>query len=323
MTKPPTTSFLNQARLFVNKILSLAGFEIVRRPRKSSFGVVSVQIGKYPISMQENNLLWVQYYNNPDYTAQLGRLATHIFQTYPDGMAIDVGANIGDTAAIVRSAVNVPIICIEGDAAVMPLLQKNIAQMANVTAYQYFLGQKTENVEVVIQKDGWDSTIVPVKSGEHANSKTMSLVTLDEVLAKIGLPKPCKLLKVDVEGFDLKVLRGASSLLQRDRPVILFEWNHQNLEQIGEPSQSIFTFLAALQYDVVLVFDGQGELVLPAKVTDSNFLQDLYDYSRTVEGVFYYDICAFPIQDLATAQRFLSAERARRQKRFDSNVKVN
>jgi FkbM family methyltransferase len=320
MKPPPSTSLLNQCRLLANKLLALAGVEIVRRPRRRISGLIPIQIGKYLILMRENNALWVQYANNPDYSAQLGRLATKVFHAYPNALMIDVGANVGDTAAIVKTAMDVPIICIEGDPAVLPLLRQNVAPMKTVTACQHYLGERMEDVEVIIQKEGWDSTIVPVKSGEFSTSKTMSLVKLDEVVAGLALPHMCKLLKVDVEGFDFKVLRGASSLLQKDKPVIIFEWNHQNLEQIGEASMGIFPYLSALDYEDILIFDGQGDFMMPGKVTDAGLLQDLYDYSRNLKGLFYYDICVFPKQDSNMASDFLSAERGRRKAQPASNA---
>jgi hypothetical protein len=142
----------------------------------------------------------------------------------------------------------------------------------------------------------------------------LTLVTLDEVVTKLDFPQPCKLLKVDVEGFDLKVLRGAPLLLQKDKPVIFFEWNHQNLEQIGEACLSIFSFLSALGYEDVFVFDGGGHFMLPCKACDSDLLRHLYDYAMNVNGLFYYDICICHKQDSATAQRFIAEEQSRRKK---------
>lgn len=314
MKKTSHTSFLNQARLFTNKILSLAGFEIVRRPRRRLSGLVPVQIGKYQIFMENSNALWERYSSTPDYTVELGRLARCVFQAYPDALMIDVGANVGDTAAIVKTMVDVPVICIEGDAAVFRRLQQNIAPMKDTTAHRCFLGEKAETINAAIEKKGWDTTIIPVAEPEPTAAESITLVTLDEFAARLPLPKKCKLLKVDVEGFDLKVLRGASRLLTEDRPVVLFEWNHDNLEKIGDTGLEIFSRLQSLGYQDLLIFDGAGCFMLPANVSDLQLLQDLYDYARSLRpmGLFYYDIGAFHKSDSALAQRFLAAERARR-----------
>ena len=47
---------------------------------------------------------------------------------------VDIGANVGDTACIIKTAEEVSILCIEGDDYIFGFLQKNIAQFQNVTA---------------------------------------------------------------------------------------------------------------------------------------------------------------------------------------------
>ena len=48
-------------------------------------------------------------------TPELGRIASSVYAKYPEMVSVDVGANIGDTAAIIRSACPAPIVCVEGD----------------------------------------------------------------------------------------------------------------------------------------------------------------------------------------------------------------
>lgn len=58
---------------------------------------------------------------------------------------------------------------------------------------------------------------------EPADIVTAQAITLDAFCKSAGLA-PC-LLKIDVEGAEPAVLRGAKDLLTRDRPAILFEYN--------------------------------------------------------------------------------------------------
>jgi FkbM family methyltransferase len=311
MNISPKTSVLNQARRFANKILSPAGVEIVRRPRRRISGTVSIRIGNYQISIQEQNELWIPYSQVPDHMGDLGRLAKQVFQVYPDALMIDVGANVGDTAAIVKTAVDVPIVCIEGDPAVFALLQQNIAPMKNVTTHQCFLGEKAETIKAVIEKGGWDSTIIPAEEGV-ASVESITLVPLDELVTKLPSQKKCKLLKVDVEGFELKVLRGATHVLKEHQPTVFLEWNHENLEKNGNTGPDILSYLQSLGYQDFLIYDSGGNFILPGKVSDSQLLQDLYDYLKSLPWLVYYDICVFPKQDSAIAHQLLLAERVRR-----------
>ena len=68
-------------------------------------------------------------------------------------------------------------------------------------------------------------------------------VRLDDALAGEGR---IALLKVDVEGHELPVFRGAAGILARDRPALLFECEERHLS--GGAPADCFAFLAALGY---------------------------------------------------------------------------
>src|SRR6266852_517263 len=59
----------------------------------------------------------------PLYSSNVGRIAAAVAAKYRDIHVIDIGANIGDTVAIVRAQVNCPILCVEGDASVCEILR--------------------------------------------------------------------------------------------------------------------------------------------------------------------------------------------------------
>ena len=307
-------TFFHRARALTNQVLSHFGFEVIRcaRPRGRDTDLIPLQIGNFQLSIQVNNSLWREYEKNAEYTAQLGRLAACVFDVHREGYLIDVGANIGDTAAMVRTRVDVPIVCVEGDEAIFRLLQKNIAAMPGVSAHQCFLGEKTEELRVVTSKDGWDTTLLPVSDKTAGAGKTVPLLSLDDFVNGLAFDKPCKLLKLDIEGFDLRALRGARHLLSQDKPAVLFEFNHENLTALGENGREIFPYLASLGYDQLCIHDAQGNFMLPCRTSDTALLNDLDDYARISEGLFYYDICAFHFSDAELAERFTTLERSHR-----------
>jgi hypothetical protein len=56
--------------------------------------------------------------------------------------------------------------------------------------------------------------------------------TLDNVINRDKI-KNVKLIKIDVEGAESDVLRGAKKILKRDHPRIIFEaWDEKNLNKI-------------------------------------------------------------------------------------------
>lgn len=102
---------------------------------------------------------------------------------------------------------------------------------------------------------------------DHASFKVSSSqnhilsTTIDEIMAKDCLP--VGLFHVDVEGFELSVLKGALSTITRDLPVISFE-QHISKENLYE----ITSFLKSFNYRIFMVNE-----VLPGCELDCrNFL---------------------------------------------------
>jgi FkbM family methyltransferase len=63
-------------------------------------------------------------------------------------------------------------------------------------------------------------------------------------------------LKVDVEGGEYAVLRGGQAMIQRDRPVILFECTRSGLSSFGYTARQIYSLLAEdLGYRIFLIKD--------------------------------------------------------------------
>src|SRR5690349_19398723 len=59
----------------------------------------------------------------PQYSSNVGRIAAAIARNTPDFTFIDIGANVGDTLAIVRANAEFPVLCIEGAEQYLPVLR--------------------------------------------------------------------------------------------------------------------------------------------------------------------------------------------------------
>ena len=57
------------------------------------------------------------------------------------------------------------------------------------------------------------------------DSESSELKVLSLTLDCLCLPKPVKLVKIDVEGQELAVLQGMEGILQKDRPLLIIEDN--------------------------------------------------------------------------------------------------
>ena len=312
----------------INKLLKNVGFRVVRVRNASpahadgdgeNNNATHTLVGNFDITIPSSNPLYHQYRDNPDYTAELGRIAAHVHAKYPGMICVDVGANVGDTAAIIRSACPAPIVCIEGDQLAAEILVKNAELMGGLDVKQVYLSDSSGTQQVTISKQGWNSTLVPTDDTAFMDSVTF--LTLDEALGEIDL-QTVKLLKVDAEGYDPRVLRGSRSVLETGRPVVLFEYNRENLWDLGEDGLRVFDNFRALGYKSALFWEARGRFMLHAMLDDTSMIEDLHHYvdrqGQPLASVPYLDVCVFHEQDDDLAEKCLAGEREARDRRRSS-----
>lgn len=85
--------------------------------------------------------------------------------------------------------------------------------------------------------------------GLDAREYIVRTVVLDELLdlARIDL------IKIDVEGAELKVLHGAKKLIKKCRPVIVFECGYGGLDYFNATPEDVYEFFDGLGYGLSLV----------------------------------------------------------------------
>lgn len=72
-------------------------------------------------------------------------------------------------------------------------------------------------------------------------------IKLDDLKDKLF--KPVTMIKTDVEGMDLNVLKGAYNIIQENRPIIIFEYN----VLVAEPLDEYYKFFDEISYNVTKI----------------------------------------------------------------------
>lgn len=128
--------------------------------------------------------------------------------------AIDVGAHVGFWAFDLAQQFTT-VFAFEPAGPTFECLLKNTEEFDNVKAFNLAVGDRPGKCEIQNDKQR------PGNSGSNyikPGAGEIDIVTLDS----FGFDA-CDFLKVDVEGFELRVLEGARALIKRCRPVISLE----------------------------------------------------------------------------------------------------
>ncbi len=297
----------------IRKLLNKVGYDFIKvnvhKPSNVN-KIVTVKVGNYNILMPGNNQQISLYKYYPDSNTQLARLAKVIIKKYSDAAMIDIGANVGDTIAVVRSQVDIPIVAIEGDDLSYSFLLKNITQFDGIYTLKQFLGEEKKYLKVNMEKEGWNNTILPNTEG----TKTLELKTLDEVLFDKKLSHlKIKLLKIDTEGFDTIILRGCFNTISNLKPIVYLEYNGENMNKIGENGFNTIMLLKKYGYHNIYIFDCINNLIFSTTLDNNDALKQLHDYAHNKNTMIpYFDICVFHSDDTGIANDFINFEKSNR-----------
>ena len=147
---------------------------------------------------------------------------------------------------------------------------------SNVHIEPYALGKESAHDNLYLVEGGEDgcNSLRPPAVQSETRTVPVEVVTLDAIAAKLGLTK-VDFMKLDVEGAELDVLKGALGLLQNvPRPVLLVEVYDIRTKPWGYQAREIVQFLERLHYCWFQLLDS-GSLQLVSsnlEVYDANFV---------------------------------------------------
>ncbi|MEI6972925.1 MAG: FkbM family methyltransferase [bacterium] len=182
------------------------------------------------------------FYKDRFEATDIGGLARHV---RPGSTVIDVGANIGFfTTRLARWAMpGGRVLAIEPDELNLAMLGRTVARAGLTAAVDIIPGVAAEMVGTLHLR------LNPYHPADHRIGNSGVPVpahTLDGLLAERGWPA-VSLIKIDVQGAEIRVLRGAREALTRFRPAFYVEIDDGALSRAG--------FSAA---ELIAEFDGFG-----------------------------------------------------------------
>jgi len=181
----------------------------------------------------------------------------------PGDVAIDVGAFKGGYTYWMRRAVGAEgaVVAFEPQPLAAAMLRRYASafRWSNVTIEECALSSASGTLALLVPGEGVTpaASLVGASLPPGPGRYDVTVDTLDRYLAAHPVPAPIRLMKVDVEGHELEVFRGAQRTLSEQRPAILFECEARHLW--GVTMHQVFGHLRGLGYHGSF-FDG-GDLV--------------------------------------------------------------
>lgn len=145
----------------------------------------------------------------------------------PGDLCFDVGANIGHRSGIFLD-LGAKVVAVEPVQESIDVLKQRFGQIDEMTLLQAAIGSKKGQSTIHISNELEVCTLSENFIAEYKDqpgydlrweeTRTTNIITLDQLIKEHGIPAFCK---IDVEGYEVEVLKGLSQSL----PMISFEYN--------------------------------------------------------------------------------------------------
>lgn len=189
----------------------------------------------------------------------------HLFQ---EGHLLDVGANVGYTAFVLlrRRKDRFRVYAFEPEPSSFATLRDRFQGHEGIQLFPMAVGSETGSIQLTVnQLHPADHRVVgKAPNGEIGEDSQATvdvpMVTLDDWRTRTGLSGPIAFLKIDVQGYEFEVLKGAEHLIESNpRLSIYFEFDPQMLKSYGHQPTVILEWLGAKGFSLFEVSRG-GEL---------------------------------------------------------------
>lgn len=184
----------------------------------------------------------------PPYTSLIGRsiyltgvwekeMTSFVQNRIQEGWNIlDVGADVGYYSLLFASKTgkNGKVASFEPDPEPWPILNDNIkiSGYSNITPYNFALSD--HKGKGMMKKSG-KGQLYPDKEGKEDNTSTVKMIPFDDFFKELSW-KHLDLVKIDVEGAELSVLKGMEKTLKKYHPHLIIEIHTRQLKEVFNTS---------------------------------------------------------------------------------------
>jgi FkbM family methyltransferase len=165
-------------------------------------------------------------------------------------VVIEVGANVGSHTLFMARNVGQSgrVYAFEPTDYAAGKLQANLrlnSEIVNVVLRREMVTNSDGDLPNLSIKSTW---MLDGKYVDPCNLESPRSISLDRFVSEEGIDR-IDLIKIDVDGYDYKVLEGAKSIINRFKPIIFCELYEKGLREQGDSIDKIFVLLGSLGYE--------------------------------------------------------------------------
>lgn len=268
----------------------------------------------FTIDLPPDHLLPAMLRAYPRYDRFLPHLAKYLDA---GDVAIDVGANCGDTLAAMSSAnPALSFVCIEPDPQFFAFLSRNARRISaalpgtSIRVVQALVG--AHQPASVLHGDGGTKSARAAGERTSPAEEVHRATRLDDIVAREPLaPRRVRLLKSDVDGYDFDVLASAGALLDDPRLLVFFEcYAEDDAQRAGYAG--LFAQLGDRGYHHFSFFDNFGNFLRHIESAEPGGIRRQLDEvwqdppPGVARKIFYVDVLACKDADTAFIRRVVT-----------------
>jgi len=160
---------------------------------------------------------------------------------------VDVGAHFGSMIASVRHRhPRISVIAIEADPDKAAALAK---KFSDVEVHSCAVGERTGEVTFFLDGERPGYSNLAERGSDGRRPISVAMRRLDDLIADSAT---LEVIKIDVTGTELDVLRGSSELVSRCRPAVMFAGVPVSAEAASQTMGQLFDWFAEREYEILV-----------------------------------------------------------------------
>ena len=214
-----------------------------------------------------------------EHLEDLNHLLINLDIDVSNSTAIDIGSNIGNHA-IEFAKYFKKVICYEPNPRAYDLLATNTKHLKNVEVFNWGIGSKEEFLQLQenINNIGGSSAKYQIDAKKIVN---IEIKPLDNFLDSF---KKVMLLKIDVEGMEIDVLRGAEKIINKFYPLICFEQHKTDFLDCFNETE-VVDWLRKKDYKIYAIYKPTRKNIIVRRL--KNLMQMIIGFKDSREIIEY------------------------------------